>query len=329
MLVALLLILTMITGAVGAFVWATGASGPKQPLKELVIPVGATGSDVGEILHRNHVIRSTLAFRLMLKVRHLSASFQAGKYNTLTTNMTVNQAIAALKKGPFLESVSVTFREGLWLSEMAAAAAQKLPFKAKALIKAGESGDFSLPPYLPEDATTVEGFLYPDTYDFFKDATPAQVVQRLLDEFKKRAVGMPWGNVEHLGVTEYQAVIMASIVEGEAKFDEDRAKIARTLYNRLEKGMPLQADVTVLYALGERHSPVTFQDLEVDSPYNTYKHTGLPPTPIDSPRAASIGAALSPAQGDWLYYIADPQGHTHFTSSYSEFLALKRKYYGG
>jgi peptidoglycan lytic transglycosylase G len=328
-LFSLLVLLGVIAGGLGAFFWAIGASGPKAPIKELVVPNGATGSEVAGILRDQGVIRSTLAFRLLIKIRGVSSSFQAGKYDAFTTNMTVTEALDALKDGPFIESVVVTFPEGLRVDEMAERAARsRLDVKEKAFVNLAESGQFSMPPYLPEGTSTVEGFLYPDTYDFFKDATAKDVIQRLLEEFRTKTKGLEWGNAKELHVTEYEVMVMASIVEGEARFDEDRGRIARTLYNRLARGMRLQADVTVLYALDRRTGPVTFEDLKVDSPYNTYQHTGLPPTPIDSPRTASIQAALRPPPGNWLYYIADPQGHTHFTASYQEFLSLKRKYQG-
>src|SRR5439155_12337626 len=115
---------------------------------------------------------------------------------------------------------------------------------------------------------------------------------------------------------DYEVVVVASMIEREAKFEEDRGKIATVMYNRLAKGMPLQIDATVEYALGTYKTRLTFDDLKVQSPYNTYLHKGLPPTPIASPGLASIEAALSPAKGSWLYYVVcDSQGHHAFTSS--------------
>jgi UPF0755 protein len=121
-------------------------------------------------------------------------------------------------------------------------------------------------------------------------------------------------------ITPYQALIVASLVEAEAKVPEDRAKIARVIYNRMAQGMTLGIDATVLYAIGERTDSLTNSQLQTDSPYNTRLKAGLPPTPINSPGQASIEAALNPAEGDWLYYVlTDTEGHHYFTDSYSDF----------
>src|SRR5207247_4991925 len=132
---------------------------------------------------------------------------------------------------------------------------------------------------------------------------------------------LPWSNARSVGLSEYQVVVLASIIEKEAGTDADRPKIARVFYNRLKAGLPLQSDVTVQYALGAkapRH--LTLADIKVKSPYNTYLHTGLPPTPIDSPSLASIAAALSPASGNWLYFLGvGSDCHLEFTETFQQF----------
>jgi UPF0755 protein len=326
-LVVLLVLVLLLVGAAvavgGYYQWAVGASGPKSPIL-LVIPTGATGTEVANLLKEEGVIRSTLAFRVMARFRGFSSGFEAGKYH-LHTNLTMSEALAELKRGPFVESTRATFAEGLTVAQTAARAHRQLPeVSAPAFVKAARSGRYSLEPYLPKGTKTVEGFLFPSTYDFLKDADADAVIKRLLDQFSAEARTLPWQNAKALKVTDYQVVVVASMIEREARFDEDRPKIAAVIYNRLKKGMPLQIDATVLYSLGRTKGSLTTEDLKVDSPYNTYAHTGLPPTPIASPGLASLRAALNPAKADYLYYVViDAAGHHGFTASYAEFLRLK------
>lgn len=329
LLIALLLLALLGGGAIAGglyYQWATGASGPKTALV-VTIPAGATGQDVTTMLKDSGVIRSPFAFRLMSKFRGFSSGFEAGKYR-LTTNMTASDTLAALKAGPFVESLRVTFPEGYRIEQMAQRASDKLPVKPSDFEKSATSGTWTVGDYLPKGTKTVEGFLFPSTYDFLKDAKANHVVQRMLDEFQDQVKDLPWANAEALGVSKYEVVVAASLIEREARFDEDRAKIAAVIYNRLKKGMALQIDASVQYILGS-WGPITIKDRDLPSPYNTYLHTGLPPTPIASPGLKSVVAALTPAKANYLYYVViDAAGHHAFTNSYQEFLKLKDQYKG-
>ena len=337
-LLALLLVLVGVVVAGGTYYeWAVGASGAQKPIV-VTIPHGATGSDVGGILKEQGVIRSTLAFRVLARFRGFSGGFQAGRYH-LKTNMSVSDVLAALKEGPFLESIRATFAEGWSVDRVAQRAHDALGINAKQFVKAANSGSYSVDDLLPPGTKTVEGFLFPSTYDFFKGATADGVIRRLLSQFQVEAAKLPWDNAKALGLSKYQVVVVASMIEREAKLDPDRPKVAAVIYNRLKKGMALQIDATILYGLEREGRPlsqcgtppavcVTNADLKVESPYNTYIHPGLPPTPIDSPSFASLVAALTPAKADYLYYVSDSAGANHFASTYAEFLALKRKYLG-
>jgi UPF0755 protein len=328
----LLIVFIVLVGSVavagGWWARAVGSCGDGAgcPHTRLVIdiPPGSSGADVADILKENGVIRSTMAFKLMAKFR-ARGGFDAGTYTNLTTNMTVSEALDALKLGPLpQQSLKLLIREGLNVKQTAAAIQDALGVRIKDFVSAATSGDFSLPPYLPQGTNTVEGFLFPNTYDFFAGSAPKDIIDKLLKEFRTQVADLPWDTYKRAGITsEYDVIIVASMIEREAKFDEDRAKIARVIYNRLKKGMPLEIDATVQYALN-KYAPLTTDDLNVDSPYNTYKITGLPPTPIASPSLASIAAALSPANGKWLYYLVTScDGHHTFTSSYDEFINLK------
>jgi len=326
LLIALGLVVAVVAGGV-YYEWATGASGPQKPLV-VTIPIGATGSQVATLLKKDGVIRSVLAFRVLAKLRHFSSGFQAGQYR-LKTNMTISAVLGALRQGPFVETVRATFPEGLTVKEMASRAHDQLGVKTSDFVKSATSGTWSLPPYLPGGEKTVEGFLFPSTYDFFKGASADDVIRRLIAQFKTEAAPLPWGNAKALGMSDYEIVIVASLIEAETRFDVDRPKVAAVIYNRLRRGMHLELDTTVQYALGKPKPKLTFDDLKVKSPYNTYLHPGLPPTPIKSPGVASLAAALNPANANYLYFLAiDAAGHEKFTSSYSEFRQLKKKYLG-
>ena len=321
-LVLLALIVVMVTLlASGALYWrwATGASGPQNKVS-IVIPHGASGSDVAGILKAKGVIRSPLAFKLLARFRGFRGGFQAGQYDNLTTNMTTSAVLAALKTGPVAApSINVLFPEGYRISQVAVRAQRRLRIPVRAFTQAATSGTHMLPPYLPAHTPTVEGFLFPDTYQFPPGATADEVITRMLQQFKSEADSLDWSHLGRLGVSPYQVVIAASLIEREGRYDQDRPKIAAVIYNRLRTGMPLQIDATIQYAKGN-WLPITEQDKALDSPYNTYANGGLPPTPIASVGLASLKAALSPAPANYLYYIVtDCQGHSSFTASYAEF----------
>jgi UPF0755 protein len=323
LLIVIILVVGLVVAAGGWWTWATGASGSQQKIV-VVIPAGASGADVADILKKAGVIRSTLAFKVMSRFRGFSHGFEAGTYTNLTTNMSVSAVLAGLKEGPLpTKTLSAVFPEGLRISQMAEAAQDQLGILKKDFIAAAQSGRYSLPPYLPKGTKTVEGFLFPKKYDFFSGVTADDVVKKLLDQFATEVDALPWSGFKKLGLkSRYDVVTVASMIEREAKFDEDRARIARVIYNRIKRGMPLEIDATVQYALN-KYEPILIEDRKVMSPYNTYLHTGLPPTPIASPGLASIAAALSPADGNWLYYlVCDEEGHHAFTNSYSEFLRI-------
>ena len=317
-----LVLLTVLAagGAGGLYVYATGASGERTPLK-VEIPQGSTTAEIAALLHDRGVIRSTLGFRLKARLDGIGEDLEAGLYE-LSTNMSVDEVLAVLLRGP-APPPSVTFGvpEGLRVEAVARRAAKALGFKEQAFLDLARGGTLSLPPYLPEGAGTVEGFLFPKTYEFALNPKPKAVIQRMLDQFAAEVDGLPWDRAEDFGLSHYEVVVVASLIEREARVDEDRGKIARVIYNRLEIGQALEIDATIQYALGENR-PITNDDKAIDSPYNTYQHTGLTPTPIANPGLKSIEAALSPTPGEWLYYLTvDDSGRHEFFETYAEFLA--------
>ena len=325
LLVLLLLLLALPTAAFGVYHYAMGASGPAQPVV-VEIPEGATASSAGEILAEAGVVRSALAFRLAATVRGVGGDLQAGSYD-LRTNMDVDDVLLVLEQGPVVDTITVTIPEGLELPEVAGAVAEGLGLDASEFERVAGSGDHALPPYLPEDVDTLEGFLFPKTYEFDPQVGEAQVIARLLAQFEEEVSTLDWSRADALGLTPYEVVVVASMIEREARVEPDRAKVSAVIHNRIEEGMPLQIDATVQYALPEDNRPLTFDDYEFESPYNTYLHAGLPPTPIASPGLASLEAALHPADEDYLYFVVtDPEtGEHEFAETYEEFLRLKEQ----
>jgi UPF0755 protein len=319
---ALIIILALTAFGLSRFYsWATGASGPRTPII-VEVPHGATGSQVADLLQAKHIIRSSLGFKILAKFKH-SGEFGAGRYR-MTTNMTASQALDALEQPVPITQIEVTIPEGFDIAQTATRVSQQLDLAASAFAKAANSGRYSKAPYLPP-GKTAEGFLFPNTYRFYPDATAADVITVQLDQFAKEARSLHMvDKARALSLSPYQVVIVASMIEEEARYQKDRIRVAEVIYNRLKDGMRLQVDATTAYAAGKLGRKLTSADYRSKSPYNTYTHAGLPPGPISNPGRLSLQAALNPAHGDFLYYVViDKAGHEAFTSSYEEFLNLK------
>jgi UPF0755 protein len=173
-------------------------------------------------------------------------------------------------------------------------------------------------------ATTMEGLLFPSTYFMSEGQSAGELIKQQLLAFTNKTASLPWSDATGLKVTPYQIVIVASMIEKECRVPEERAKVARVIYNRLAQGMKLQIDATVRYAVDKWTGALTSADLATQSDYNTYVAKGLPPAPICNPGEAALRAALEPVEGDWLYYVlSDTTGNHFFTSSYEEFLQAK------
>ncbi|AQS72358.1 aminodeoxychorismate lyase [Streptomyces pactum] len=173
---------------------------------------------------------------------------------------------------------------------------------------------------LPNDAEgNPEGYLFPATYPLGENPTPEKLLTAMVGKANEKFTGAPIAaGAQRNALNVYQAVTIASIVQAEAAAKEDMGKVARVIFNRLERGMPLQMDSTVNYALGRSDLRTTTEDTKIDSPYNSYQRMGLPPTPIDNPGDEAMSAAINPTPGDWLYFVTVKSGDTRFTADYAE-----------
>ena len=305
----------VVLGLIGAGLWVKGKIDPGgAPGEEiaLTIPEGATTADIAELLADEGVISDAGVFGYYVQFTG-GASFQAGDY-TLVRNSSMGDVVATLDEGPEIAFDQVTVPEGLSLEEVAERVGEVERFSAERFLELAESGTVRSR-YQPDDVDSLEGLLFPDTYRFDQTEDEAALLERMVEQFDTVATEVGYDEDDLPGgLTAYEAIVVASLIESEARVPQDRAKISRVIHNRLEEEMLLQIDATVIYARGGEHRPngqVLFSDLEVDSPYNTYKYAGLPPTPIAVPGRASLEAAIDPAPGDWLFYVKYENDGTH------------------
>ena len=307
---------------------------------DLVVPEGATGQDIVALLREEGLTRCDgFVGNLLLRGTGAANELLAGEY-TVTVGTPLEDIVTLLSTPP--ESVPtqrLTVPEGLRIRStypgersISSVVKEQLDLSAARFADLAESGRFALPPYLPEGTPTAEGFLFPETYQLVEEGLDERaVIDRMLEQFDREAQDLPWGNAEDLGVTPYEAVIVASMVEREAQVDRERPLIAGVIYERLRRGMALGIDATLLYDDPTPDGQLSTPDIETDTPYNTRMHTGLPPTPIASPGAASLRAALEPKSSPYLYYVLCPKqgdGVHRFAETYDEHLANVRECLG-
>jgi len=290
---------------------------PGQPVT-FTVRTGEGSVEIGRNLRDAGVVDSVNRFRDVAEERRLDGVLKPGTYK-LFTGMSIDAVLDILARGPST-GTPLTIPEGWTVAQIAARLAATEQFTKADVAEALGSKDLDVP-YRPEGVTSLEGLLFPDTYGIEKDDTAEEIVQDMLDQLDIVLQRQDLSAVPR-GLNTYQLLIVASMIEREAKIPADRPKIAAVIYNRLAAGKRLEIDATVEYAVG--HGKLTAKDLTSSSPYNTYTHDGLPPTPIAAPGEAAIQAALKPAYGDWLYYVlSDKDGSHAFTRSYQEFLRLK------
>jgi UPF0755 protein len=289
------------------------ASDPPQPL---VIAQGAGVLEIGRQLQQLGLVRHPEVFRIYVVTRGQTGRLRAGEY-ALEGAMTLDQIVDKIVRGDVVRH-TVTFPEGTSLEDMARLATIKgIPAEAFLAAARNPAPVQDLDP----DAKDLEGYLFPDTYDIPQGPDPAgQLVSRMVRRFRE-VIAPELPQVARSGRTLRQIVTLASIVETETARPEERPRVAAVFLNRLQKRMPLQTDPTVIYALrkaGTYDGNIRRDDLDVDSPYNTYRFPGLPPGPIASPGRASLRAAIHPAESRELYFVSRNDGSHQFSETLSE-----------
>ncbi|MGQ9555314.1 MAG: endolytic transglycosylase MltG [Anaerolineae bacterium] len=307
-----------------------------QPVAFAVTP-GETAADVALRLQNVGLVRDATAFRLLLQYYGLDRHIEAGRFQ-LSPAMS-SEAIAQALMHAEANDVVLVALEGWRLEQIAEAVALAFGDGRDFLFLATSEAPRLLPDWIarPIDTTSLEGFLSPNTYRFSPDAKGEEIIAAMLGDFEARFSEKHRTRAAEVGLTPYQVVIIASIVEREAMVAEERPLIAAVFLNRLRLGMRLEADPTVQFALGWQQDsgrwwkvPLLAADLSnTVSPYNTYLNEGLPPGPICSPGLAAIEAVLWPADVDYLYFVAKGDGTHAFTASFDEHLSNVAKYQGG
>lgn len=268
-------------------------------------------------------------FKLSVKLSNKAQNFKAGKYlfNQTYSNEEIINDIASGKI--YHDGIKVTIPEGSTSKEIVSILVGKNLGDEETYEKLiSEPKEFydKFKFLKEEDITSLEGFLYPSTYYFDEDSSEKEILSMMLSQFNKVYTDKLRDRQKELNMTTEQVVNLASIVEKEAVLDKDRPIIASVFYNRLKIGMPLQSDATIQYIFKERKKIVTYKDLEIDSPYNSYKNKGLPPTPIASPGIKSIEATLYPEKTEYLYFVAKMDGGNNYSTNYEDHLKYVKEY---
>lgn len=304
---------------------ALSACGSSQKTARVNLPQGATFGAVTDSLRAHGVIDSPFWFKLLAKVRRVERSVQAGMYE-FPSGTTPWNALTMLANGQ-RAALRFTVPEGLTIPEVAALAAERLGVSENSFVAAARDSE-AASAQLGMRVPSFEGFLRPETYLLPADINARELVRVLAEGFKAEWQPSWNARLDTLKMSRFALVTLASIVEGEARVDAERETIAGVYHNRLRIGMPLQADPTVQYAIflkrGKRKARLFHRDYRIESPYNTYLNRGLPPGPVNSPSRRSIEAALYPATGKYLYFVARPDGRHVFSRTYGEHLRAIR-----
>lgn len=317
------------------FIWLYRAMGMAADSQNdtkvtVTIPDGSSSREIGNILDKKGLLSSVSAFNM--KTAFDGAEYKAGTYQ-MAPSMTMDEIEEMLEKGADTSNtVKVTIPEGYNIQQIASKVADAGICTSDEFLKEAADGQFDYD-FISQTISgekRLEGYLYPDTYEFYKNASAHDVIDKMLSRFNE--IYSEAAKTADSSITskysEQQIVTVASLVEREAKLDSERPEVASVVYNRLDKGMKLQFCSTVQYALGKVKARLYNSDLKVDSPYNTYINEGLPPGPIASPGRASIEAALKPAKTDYLYFVVSSKGDGshNFAATGDDFAAYRDDY---
>ena len=320
-------------GAASVLVWTSRqlnpTGGPGPTVAAVVIPKGSSFSQVSTILEGSNVVSSATVMNWYARFKG-SAPIKAGRYVNFRQNSSVSDALKVLDAGPIpAKALVVRIIPGMWLSDALKAISKVYPaISVDTLQKTLASGSVRSR-FHPDPKVSWEGYLLPETYEFGEAATPQQILQKIVGQFDLTVGKLGYSNAQAAsGRSAADLVTIASMIERETGDPlTERPKIARVIFNRLDKGIPLGVDATFYYALGRKgdSKPLTKSELAADGPYNSRLRKGLPPTAISLPSKASLAAAIAPTPGPWIYYVltsTNPRQHT-FATTAKEFAVAK------
>lgn len=304
------------------------------------VPMGSTSSNIATTLEENGLIKNSKIFRFYVKFKNFS-DFQAGEY-ALSPSLSMEEIIRELQQGRVMEEPvhRLTIPEGKAVEEIAKLVDKHLNVSEKEFLSVAQDEAFleelmeSYPMVLTKDILNkeviepLEGYLFAGTYDVFEEEPTAESLITMMVEQTNQVLTKELEAIEDQELTPHQVLTLASIVERESMFEEDRPKVAQVFMNRIADNMKLQSDITAAYANGEHKIVMTYDDIGVDSPYNTYVQEGLPPGPIASPSTNAIKAVIQPEGNDfdYIYFYARPSGETYYTKTLDEHKEIIEKY---
>ncbi|NLY78182.1 MAG: endolytic transglycosylase MltG [Tissierellia bacterium] len=328
LLVAILVILAVCVAVALAYynksISPVNAENPEEVTFE--IPEGSNSLQIASILKDNNLIRSEFVFRLVLKKNDAESSLKAGTYN-LNTGMDMDEIIAHLTKGGKNNNVvRFTIPEGYEVKMIAEKLSNEGIVDKDRFLKLASDKKYFEDKFTflsdLEEGQSLEGYLFPSTYEIFVGASEEEIIEKMLSQFERVFEEKIRDSMDNVELSFNEVVTLASIIEREAKRDDERTLISAVFHNRLKIGMPLQSCATVQYILGERKERLTEADTRIESVYNTYINNGLPPSPIASPGEKSLLAAVNPEDVEYLYFRSKEDGtgaHT-FSKTYEEHL---------
>ncbi|MCF8240811.1 MAG: endolytic transglycosylase MltG [Melioribacteraceae bacterium] len=293
--------------------------------KTIEISRGKSLNEIIDTLYVEKVIPSKTNMKIAAFLYGAERKIKAGSYR-IPNGLSYLDLIELLLKGTVDEQILVTIPEGIWQFKLASLLKKELKIDSTKFMELSKNKSFLQS--LGIDKPTIEGYLLPETYYFYKNTSAEEVLRKLKKEMDALFTDKELARMKKLGRSKHDILIIASIVEGESNIHEEFAKIAGVYYNRLEKGIALQADPTIQYLIRERkrYNRILFKDLEIKSKYNTYMFPGLPPTPINNPGKDAIMAALYPEEHDFYYFVADGNGGHVFAKTYSEHVRNVNEY---
>ncbi len=293
--------------------------------QEFIVREGEGAKQIAQHLERAGLISDDFYFMFYVSMGGTSKNLQAGEYR-LQSCMSIREIADVVTRGKTANEVTVTFPEGLRINEIE----EKLRIAGIGYQVSGFTvRNFQNDYHFLQDAplhANLEGYLFPDTYFFDKDSSAEDIIRKMLENFDSKVTRDLRDEAAQSGKTLFESVIVASLVEKEVRNMEDRKIVSGIIWERLRRDMPLQIDATVTYLTGKRTTDVTYRDLAIDSPYNTYRYTGLPPGPISNPGRESIEAAIFPRESPYLYYLSKPDGETVFSKTFEEHVRAKERY---
>lgn len=302
------------------FLEGSAVDGPRH-MVQVTLPRGASIQQISQILYEKELIEHPRLFRYAVRVMGADRKIQAGTIR-LASGQSMVELIRQLTRVKAI-GVLVTIREGLTSMDVAGLLSQELAVDSAEFMSVVH--DTQVVHEMGIDGPSLEGYLFPDTYIFAEDITPYRIATRMAANFRLHLPDSAEVRAARLDLTVHEAVTLASIIEWEILWHSEARRVSSVYHNRLKRGMLLQADPTVAYALGKSPSRLYYRDLKIDSPYNTYKHPGLPPGPINNPGEVALRAAFNPEPTNYLYFVARGDGYHTFSVKHSDHLAAKRQ----